>query len=77
LDRVSFQQKPSDSEVKLFNPQQNVWSDYFRWNDDATELLGLTPIGQATINLLRINRLQMIRVRRMWVEMGEHPPSNS
>jgi hypothetical protein len=75
-DRVSFQQKPSDSKVELFHPQQSVWSNHFRWNDDATELLGVTPIGQATIDLLRINRQQMIRVRRMWVAIGVHPPTN-
>lgn len=74
-DRVSFLSKPSDSEVELFHPQQNDWLVHFRWNDDATELLGLTPIGQATIDLLRINRPQMIRVRKMWVAMGEHPPN--
>jgi len=75
-DRVSLQSKSSDSEVKLFHPQQDDWSDHFRWKDDGTELLGVTPIGQTTIDLLRINRPQMTRVRLMWVAMGEHPASN-
>ncbi len=59
--------------VPLFHPHQNNWADHFAWSDDRTELIGLTPVGRATIAALRMNRTQMIRVRRMWVAMGEHP----
>jgi hypothetical protein len=31
--------------------------------------------GRATIYALKINRPQMVRVRRMWVAMNEHPPN--
>lgn len=58
----------------LFHPQQQRWSDHFAWNADATEVTGLTAIGRATIAMLKINRPQMIRVRKMWVKLGEHPP---
>lgn len=61
--------------VPLFHPQKAQWADHFTWNDDKTELLGLTPTGRATIDTLRINRPQLVRVRRMWVKMGEHPTS--
>ena len=40
----------------------------------ATEVVGLTAIGRATIAALRMNRSQLVRVRRMWGMMGEHPP---
>lgn len=60
--------------VALFHPQRDNWRDHFRWNDDATLVTGLTPTGRATIAALRMNRTQMIRVRRMWHAMGEHPP---
>jgi hypothetical protein len=58
----------------LFHPQRHSWSEHFSWNAEATEILGLTPTGRATIVVLRMNRPQMIRVRRMWVAMNEHPP---
>lgn len=59
----------------LFHPQRDVWTEHFSWNEDATELVGLTLTGQVTINTLRMNRPQLIRVRRLWIEMGEHPPN--
>jgi hypothetical protein len=60
--------------VALFHPQQDRWSDHFSWSENATEIIGMTPIGRATIATLKMNRPQMIRVRRMWVTMNEHPP---
>ena len=59
----------------LFHPQQQAWIDHFDWNDSRTELVGLTAVGRATIETLRMNRPQLVRVRRMWVELGEHPPN--
>ncbi|MFN6536555.1 MAG: HNH endonuclease [Nostoc sp. EkiNYC01] len=65
----------TQDEVKLFNPQQQLWTDNFTWSEDATEIVGLTSIGRATIYALKMNRLQLTRVRKMWVKMGEHPPN--
>lgn len=61
-------------EVELFHPHQDRWADHFAWNDGATEMIGLTANGRATIAALRMNRPQLIRVRRMWATMDEHPP---
>ena len=47
---------------------------HIAWNEDATELTGLSATGRATISALKMNRRQMVRVRKMWVAMGEHPP---
>jgi hypothetical protein len=51
-----------------------VWEEHFTWSEDGTELVALTPAGRATIAALKMNRPQLIRVRRMWVKVGEHPP---
>ena len=47
----------------------------FFWSEDTIEIVGLTTIGRATISTLKMNRLQLTRVRKMWVRMGEHPPN--
>lgn len=60
--------------VPLFHPQHQIWSKHFAWNEDTTAVIGLTPIGRATVAALKMNRSQMSRLRRMWREMGEHPP---
>ncbi|NHZ72402.1 MAG: HNH endonuclease [Aquificales bacterium] len=60
--------------ITLFHPQKEQWETHFAWNETCTELIGLTATGRATINALKINRPQLVRVRRMWVKLGEHPP---
>ena len=64
----------TQQDVALFHPNRNNWADHFAWSDEVTAIIGLTPTGRATIEALRMNRTQMIRVRRMWHAMGEHPP---
>ena len=58
----------------FFNPQLQIWEEHFAWNEDASEIVGLTDIGRVTIEALKMNRVQLIRVRKMWVKLGEHPP---
>jgi hypothetical protein len=60
--------------VPLFHPHLQVWEHHFNWSEDAVEILGLTPTGRATISALKMNRPQLIRVRHLWVKLGEHPP---
>lgn len=62
--------------VPLFNPNKQAWSDHFAWNENYSEIIGLTLTGRATINLMQINRPQMIRLRKMWVSNDQHPPKN-
>ena len=41
---------PETSEiVALFNPREQIWDEHFHWNDDGTEIVGLTPTGRATV----------------------------
>jgi 5-methylcytosine-specific restriction endonuclease McrA len=60
--------------VPLFHPQQDKWDEHFTWSEDNTLIEGMTTIGRATIVALKMNREQIVRVRRMWAKMGEHPP---
>jgi hypothetical protein len=64
----------TQAEIQLFHPQQQNWDKHFKWSEEATEMIALTHTGKATIIALKMNRPQLLRVRRMWVKMGEHPP---
>lgn len=67
--------EPLSGEIfPLFHPQEQRWTDHFTWNNTSTEIVGLTSIGNTTIEALRMNRPQLVRVRRMWVTLDEHPP---
>lgn len=60
--------------VPLFHPRQMNWEEHFTWNEDATQMLGITPIGRATIELLQTNRDGVTNMRRVLTTINEHPP---
>lgn len=64
----------TDESVPLFHPRRDRWLDHFTWNVEGSELVGLSSSGRATIAALRINRPQLIRTRKLWIAVGEHPP---
>ena len=58
----------STSLQPLFNPRQDVWSEHFAWN--GPKLLGLTPVGRTTIDVLRINQPERVEHRRLLIAGG-------
>ena len=62
--------------VKLFNPRTQQWSQNFAWSEDATEIIGLTACGRATVTALQLNNNIAVSVRRQWVSAGWHPPTD-
>ena len=64
----------SDSSVPLYHPRQQHWHDHFAWNDDFTLIVGLTPVGRATLQALHLNRPELVNLRRVLYALGEHPP---
>ena len=60
--------------VSLFNPREDVWNDHFAWNEDATIIIGVSPIGRATVSQLQLNRDKLIEYRRAILPLGTHPP---
>ncbi len=63
------------TETRLFHPQRDSWLAHFDWSVNGTVIVGLTEIGVATVNLLRMNRPQLTEVRSLWVIIGKHPPN--
>ena len=63
--------------VSLFHPRQHRWREHFRWSEDGTRIIGQTPHGRVTVELLRFNEEKAVRTRMFWVMLGEHPPENN
>lgn len=61
--------------VPLFHPRRDHWYEHFVWNHDCTLIIGLTPIGRATITALHMNREGVINLRRLLLLTGKHPPT--
>ncbi len=58
------------TETRLFHPQRDNWFAHFDCSVNGTVIVGLTEIGVATVNLLRMNRPQLVEVRSLWVIVG-------
>ena len=58
----------------LFNPRQDDWHTHFKWDKTGEEMIGLTPIGRATISRLKLNRMALIDSRKLWISVNLHPP---
>jgi hypothetical protein len=66
--------KATGEPAPLFNPRTQKWGDHFTWNEDLTEVIGITPTGRATIQALKLNRGNVVNLRRLLLLVGEHPP---
>ncbi|GIK64405.1 MAG: HNH endonuclease [Chloroflexota bacterium] len=60
--------------VELFNPRLQQWSEHFVWIEHGLRLKGLTPVGRATIERLKINLERVVNARHYWIKAGGHPP---
>ena len=60
--------------VPLYHPRVQEWHTHFCWNDDFTLIVGITPIGRVTVEILRLNRNGVKNLRYVMYEMGKHPP---
>jgi len=63
-------------EVRLYHPRLDQWEVHFAWSPDFSRLIGLTPIGRATIERLELNRQGVINLRRALSKLDKHPPAN-
>jgi hypothetical protein len=59
--------------VDLFHPRQQRWQEHFTWNECFELILGLTATGRATVEALRLNRPELVNLRRLLYAAGEHP----
>ncbi len=64
----------TEANVPLFNPRLQTWHEHFEWSEDATQVIGKTAVGRATVLALRLNNEYVVPARRVWVAAGWHPP---
>lgn len=67
----------SRKRVRLFHPRQHRWHEHFTWSEDYSLIIGLTPIGRATVTRMQLNREGAVNLRRALHNLGLHPQSQS
>ena len=58
--------------VRIFNPRRDSWRLHFRW--DGVRAIGISPVGRATVEALRFNRIVALAIRQQDARSGRHPP---
>jgi hypothetical protein len=61
--------------ASLFNPRVENWNDHFYWSDDLTYILGKTSTRRSTVERLKLNRFELLNIRRVLLILDEHPLS--
>jgi len=59
--------------VPLFNPRIHVWEQHFIWDSELLHMVGLTPVGRASIDALKLNRIELCNLRAILFLIGVHP----
>ncbi len=75
-DRVTGVDPLTGEIVGLFDPRRQVWREHFVWVDGGAIIEGRTPLGRATVIALNVNRVALVRARRLWSSAGWHPPGD-
>ncbi len=74
-DKTAAQDPETGETVPLFNPRLQNWFEHFRWTEDGLRVVGLTPVGRATVAALHLSDdPDALEVRSYWVLAGWHPP---
>jgi hypothetical protein len=74
-DKIEHKDPLTQQIVRLYHPRKDNWKDHFQWSDDDLYIVGITQIGRATIELLKLNRLNAINLRKLLKMADLHPPS--
>ena len=61
----------TDVLVPLYNPRTDRWDEHFRF--DGPRLVGLTPVGRATVEVLAINEMALLAARAQLMAEGVYP----
>lgn len=61
--------------IRLFNSRMQEWDENFIWDENGTEILGITPTGRATVVAMCLNNPEIRSARRHWVAAGWWPPA--
>lgn len=71
--RISGLDPITEQIAHLYNPRRDNWKDHFDWSDDRMTIIGLTPTGRVSVELLQLNREGVVNLRMLLLMAGLHP----
>jgi hypothetical protein len=68
-DALTGTDEATGEDTPLFNPRTDRWSEHFEFDQDSGRLVGLSPVGRATITRLDMNHPLQLIARDMWIRL--------
>jgi hypothetical protein len=72
-DQLEGRDEVTGEAVRLFHPRQDRWEDHFLIEAESATIVGLTPLGRATISTFQMNRPNQLAARRQWIRLRLFP----
>ena len=77
-NRIEGRDPETSEVVLLFKPRRDIWAEHFVWDVERIRIVGLTPTGRATVEMLDLNDDRhdsaILCIRQRDVSDGYHPP---
>ncbi len=71
-DRTTAPDPDTAQDVSLFHSRSDAWDEHFGWDD--RRVVGLTPVGRATVAALNLNHARRLLIRQAEEWFGLFPP---
>jgi hypothetical protein len=73
-DAITAIDTETQTQISLFNPRVDVWEDNFIVESQSPfHLVGVTAVGRATIDRLKMNAPYQLTARAQWLTLGLYP----
>jgi hypothetical protein len=72
-NRISGMSFRSNREVRFFHPREEQWSEHFQVSLETGEIVGVTPVGEVTVEYLEMNSPAQVAARQLWLRLGLFP----
>ncbi len=53
-DKITAIDPLTNTDVVIYNSRTHKWNEHFAWSNDYLEVIGLTAIGRASVDLLMV-----------------------
>ena len=63
----------TNHKVPLYNPRKHSWNEHFTWDESTLLIIGISPMGRATVEQLKLNRPELLNLRSLLYLVGLHP----
>lgn len=63
----------TNTEVLFFHPRQDQWSEHFQVDAESGKIMGMTSVGEVTVEYLEMNSSAQVAARQLWIGLGLFP----